>query len=64
MVTGLEAVPGDGRVNCSRQVQPSLKRIESPGLKLEELTLAIVSQGVVGSVPLLESLPTVPQLET
>lgn len=61
---GLPEVPGEGRLNCSRHTQPLLNSMESPGAKVEELTLAMVSHGLEGLVPLLESLPTTPQFET
>jgi hypothetical protein len=56
-VMTLPDVPDEGTTNCSRQVQPRLKRMESPGEKVWELTLAIVSHGVDVLVPLFESLP-------
>ena len=61
---GLLAEPGEGTTNCSLQVQPSLNSTEEPGLKVDELTLAMVSQALEGLVPLLESLPMMPQLST
>jgi hypothetical protein len=56
-IMGLPAEPEDGIVSVSRQAEPLLKRMESPGLKVEELTFAIVRQGVELEVPLFESLP-------
>ena len=50
-VIGCPAAPEDGTVNCSRQVQPLLNRMESPGLKLETLTLLMVFHAVVVLVP-------------
>jgi hypothetical protein len=41
-VIGFPAGPEDGTVNCSRQVQPFLKRIESPATNEPALTCAIV----------------------
>ena len=39
------------------QASPRLKRIKSPGEKVDPFTLAIVCQGVEELVPLFESLP-------
>jgi hypothetical protein len=57
MVIGLEAVPEDGIVSCSRQVSPLLNKIKSPGKNALLFILAIVLQGVVVEVPLLASFP-------
>jgi hypothetical protein len=43
-VIGFPALPLLGTVNCSRHVQPRLKRMLSPGEKDEALTLATVFQ--------------------
>jgi hypothetical protein len=58
------ALPDDGTVNCSLHVHPLWNKMESPGLKVEALTFATVSQGVEELVPLLVSLPVTTQLST